>query len=688
MFDSTKEDLKDILRKCDEGKLQLPDFQRDYVWGDDDVRSLIASVAKGFPVGSLLTLETGSEVAFKPRLLAGVPEKQVEPDELLLDGQQRITSLFQSAFSKQPVRTRIRKNTEVDRYYYLDIKRAVNGLADLGDAIVGVPADRIVRTNFGKDVVLDLSSREQEYELDMFPLNLSFDSKNWFYGWRDYWKPRGRDISDIERDFDLYVLEQIQRYKMPIIRLDKKNSREAICLVFEKVNVGGKKLDAFELLTAIYAADKFDLREAWKGNGKKAPGIKDRLVGTDHPRAVLRPIENTDYLQACTLLHTREVRLRRAAEGAKGNELPQIAVNRQALLGLPLSAFRKYAELVETSFIDAAAFINEQKILRDRDVPYPPQIVALAAALAILGKNAHNLPAKEKLNRWFWSGALGEVYGGGAESLMPVDVPGLVDWITKDGPQPKAVSDAIFQQERLRTLRGRMSAAYKAIHGLLMRHGCRDFIHGEPVELMTYFQRKMDIHHIFPRKWCLKQGILPRVFNSIVNKTALSKASNIAISGDAPSVYLKRIESQTGITPLQLDERRPPYGRGPQEHRQGKPVRDLWRARHYPPAGIKRPDTGEGQRSRCISSQHGRGSQRRRRGHRLLVHRHRLQRRKFLRPPRLLPGPERPVQRAQDDAQGRDQHRSLGIAPQRHQPPVRQTQKQPHRREGHQPPRR
>src|SRR3954469_20371548 len=106
MFDSTKEDLKDILRWAEEGRLQLPEFQRDYVWGDEDVRSLIASVAKGFPVGSLLTLETGGEVEFKPRLLTGVPAKDIPPGELLLDGQQRITSLYQAMYAKTPVRTR------------------------------------------------------------------------------------------------------------------------------------------------------------------------------------------------------------------------------------------------------------------------------------------------------------------------------------------------------------------------------------------------------------------------------------------------------------------------------------------------------------------------------------------------------------------------------------------------------
>ena len=218
MFDSTKEDLKDILRDADDGKLQLPDFQRDYVWADEDVRSLIASIAKGFPVGALLTLETGSEVSFKPRLIVGVPEKKVEPSELLLDGQQRITSLYQSTFSGEPVRTRLRKKkVEVLRHYYLDIKRSVSGNVDLYDAIVGVPEDRIVRTNFGKDIELDLSATGLEYENDMFPLDKSFDSKDWFYGWRDHWKPQGRDVVDLEKDFYLHILERIERYKICLL---------------------------------------------------------------------------------------------------------------------------------------------------------------------------------------------------------------------------------------------------------------------------------------------------------------------------------------------------------------------------------------------------------------------------------------------------------------------------------------
>lgn len=557
MFDTTKEDLKDILRKAREGRLQLPDFQRDYVWGDEDVRSLIASIAKGFPIGALLTLESGGEVRFKPRLLAGVPQIDVAPAELLLDGQQRITSLYQAAYSQTPVKTKTPKGAEIERYYYLDIKLALSESASIDDAIVGVPADRIVRENFGRDIKLDLSTREHEFEHDNFPLNQVFNNggRDWFYDWRDHWRLRGRDVSDLDRSFVRTVIDRIERYKVPIICLDRGNSREAICLVFEKVNVGGKKLDAFELVTAIYASDNFDLREDWSGIAKPAaPGRRARMIGSPNRRDVLTQIASTDFLQSCTLLHTRENRLARQAEGKTGKELPQISCNRDALLGLPLTAYRKHAAGVEAGFVEAGAFLNEQKIIWNRDIPYPPLVVGLASAFAILGKSAQTTAAKQKLAQWFWCVTLGELYGSSTESRLAKDVPQLVDWVRDDSARPLSLDEALFHQDRLRTLRSRLSAAYKGLHALLMRHGCRDFITGRGVELMTFFNDRIDIHHVFPQKWCLGQGIKPAVFNSIVNKSPLFKLSNITISGSAPSAYLKKIEEEQGISASVLDD--------------------------------------------------------------------------------------------------------------------------------------
>lgn len=555
MFSSTKEDLKVLLRDAHEGRLQLPDFQRDYVWGDEDVRKLIASVARGFPVGALLTLEAGGQVRFKPRLLTGVPSQDTGPKEFLLDGQQRITSLYQSTFVDQPVRTRSPGGIGVDRFYYLDIKKALSAGADIEDAIIGVPKDRIKRENFGRDISLDLSEREKEFEKYMFPLNQVFDNRDWFYAWRDYWKARGEDVSDLERDFDQGVIERIVRYEMPLIRLDQENGREAICLVFEKVNVGGKKLDAFELLTAIFAADDFDLRKDWNGSADKSHiGRKDRIVDFPNRRDVLARVASTEFLQACTLLHTREHRLSRIANGIEGKDLPQISCRRDTLLALPLAGYQAHADAVETGFIEAGTFLNEHKIFWQKDVPYPPLIVGLASIFAILGREAQTTAAKEKIARWFWSVTLGELFGSSTEFRLARDVPQLVDWIREQGPRPHALDEAVFQQERLRSLRRRLSAAYKGIHALLMRHGCRDFRTNRPADIMTFVSDKIDIHHVFPQAWCKKQGISPDVFNSIINKTPLSEASNGSVGGDAPSVYLRRIEQNEGVSSDTLDD--------------------------------------------------------------------------------------------------------------------------------------
>jgi uncharacterized protein with ParB-like and HNH nuclease domain len=127
-FDSTKTPLNDVLKWAEVGKLQLPDFQRDWVWDDERIRSLLASVSVAFPIGAVMLLETGGQnVRFKPRPLAGTHERlcQVAPETLILDGQQRLTSLYQALMSQQSVETRDAKGKPIRRWYYLDMTSAI-----------------------------------------------------------------------------------------------------------------------------------------------------------------------------------------------------------------------------------------------------------------------------------------------------------------------------------------------------------------------------------------------------------------------------------------------------------------------------------------------------------------------------------------------------------------------------------
>lgn len=552
-FDSTKTTLEKLLEQVHSGELQLPEFQRDYVWSEDAVVSLLSSIARGYPVGALLTLERGGEVDFQPRGIEGTSFGSVEPDHLLLDGQQRMTSLYQALYTASPAYLKNVKGLKVERHLFVHIPTAVREGQSFEDAIQLVGGDRRRMKPFGREVDLDVSTTALQFEQHMFPLDQVFDEDDWIYGWRDYWKERGEDVSDQERRFKQNVIKRIQKYEMPIIRLTKENGREAVCTIFEKVNVGGVKLDAFELLTAIYAGKEFDLRRDWAGT-KAEHGRLGRIRKTTPDNGVFAKLGNLDFLQACTILHTRDVRADRAAEGKEGADLPPVSCKRETLLSLPLDAYQRHADAVESGFIEAAKFLNDQRILWGWDVPYPPQIVALASLFAVLKNKANNAAFRQQLARWFWSGVLGEYYGSSTETKIARDVVEIEAWLD-GGPLPRTLFDTHFQTDRLLTLRTRGSAAYKGFHALLMRSGCIDFVSGKGVELMTVYQDPIDIHHVFPVDWCEKNGIAPATYNSIVNKTPMSAETNRAIlRGDAPSVYLARIEKRTGMTSDALDD--------------------------------------------------------------------------------------------------------------------------------------
>lgn len=136
-FDSTKESLLAMLKDIRQGKTQLPDFQRGWIWDDDRIMSLIASISLSYPIGNVMMLQTGNEdVHFKPRLVEGVIlNDPPEPERLILDGQQRLTSFLQAIYSDGPVDTKDSRGARLRRWYYIDIALAMKSNGDREEAI-------------------------------------------------------------------------------------------------------------------------------------------------------------------------------------------------------------------------------------------------------------------------------------------------------------------------------------------------------------------------------------------------------------------------------------------------------------------------------------------------------------------------------------------------------------------------
>jgi hypothetical protein len=181
-FDSTREALSDLLASIRSGKTQLPDFQRGWVWDDAHIRSLLASISRSFPVGAVMMLQTGNpNVRLKPRTVEGASPAASAPERLILDGQQRLTSLFQALFSGRAVATKDPRGNPITRWYYVHIPTALDKNADREDAIRGVPEDRITRS-FRGEPVKDYSTMEKECAEEMFPLPLVFQQAE-FTAW-------------------------------------------------------------------------------------------------------------------------------------------------------------------------------------------------------------------------------------------------------------------------------------------------------------------------------------------------------------------------------------------------------------------------------------------------------------------------------------------------------------------------
>jgi len=539
-FDSAKTELGRLLDEIVSGKIQLPDFQRGWVWDDEHIRALLVSIARSFPIGAVMLLETGGEARFQVRPVEGITLATPRaPERLILDGQQRLTSLTQVLKLKEPIVTRDEQKREMKRHYYFDIAAPLADPTALDDAIIGVGEDRTRRENFGRDITLDLSTPEKEYEAFHFPCDQILNSDAWEYGLTSKYPQRLTEYMQ----FRNRILQPFRSYQVPVIELKRETSKEAVCLVFEKVNTGGVPLSVFELVTASYAADGFNLRKDWFG----ADGTKGRLAKLA-AKPLLKELTETDFLQGICLLHTYRQQQADVAAGKQWKELTGVSAKREHVLATPLSAFEQWADKLTQGFLETEQFLRHLGFHHPNFLPYRAQLVPLAATLTLIGDRWLEPRVQDKLARWFWCGVFGELYGSATETRIALDLQHLLRWIgTESSELPATIVAAGFQASRLETMRSRTSAAYRGLYVLLQKQGAQDFFWKARIVDIDRNERGIDIHHIFPRKWCETRSVAPKVYNSIINKTAISYHANRKIGGHAPSHYLHQLQRDPAV---------------------------------------------------------------------------------------------------------------------------------------------
>ena len=525
MFKSDNELLSSLLDKVENHDIQLPDFQRGWVWEDNRIKALLASLTLKYPVGAIMLLESGGDFHFKCKNIEGSGDEYKNPESMILDGQQRMTSTFQAMRSKNAVSTWSDQKKAIKRFYYLDIEKALNTTTDRIDAIISVDENKQIRGNIGRDVLLDLSTEELEFKNKMIPFNKMTQANEineWRNKYQDYYNFEPNIIKEYQQ-IDTNIIQPILNYRIPIIKVLKEAPKEAVCQVFENMNQGGVPLTVFELLTATFAADNFDLKEHWN----KVKEIFEQYE-------TLKKFDNTSFLIAMTLL----IAMRKNST---------VSCKRKDVLNLDYKDYEKNEEDLVNGFKKAYKLLVEMNIYSVYDIPYSTQLIPLAVICTLLDKEFENSSIKEKIKQWFWCGVFGELYGGANETRYALDVKQVYDWIKGKEELPKTINDCNFNTMRLLGLQTKNSAAYKGIMALILGNKSLDWINGGEMGLQTYLDERTDIHHIFPQDYCIKMNYDKKKWNSIINKTPLYFSTNRYIGGVAPSDYINKIEKNKKI---------------------------------------------------------------------------------------------------------------------------------------------
>lgn len=510
----SSERLDFLLGMIHNRAMALPDFQRDFVWDPAMTDELIESVIQNFPAGTLLRVKNGQELLFKPRAFAGAPDVDTSsPVFLVLDGQQRLTSLYQAFYGAGSHR------------FLLDLAGLEQGL-DLDDCCFYDRAEKVAK-RFG--------TIEQQAEALVFPLARLFGQGGFDKWMNEVLRARSSSANELlELQERLTAvrnrwLRPIEEYEFPMVSISDQATATAICTIFETLNRTGVKLSVFDLLTARFWPHDVRLRDLWE------------LAQSEHP--ILQDFDIDPYyiLQIIGLFEP--------GTDKSGQARPPSVKRGDILTQSPEQAGRAWKAATSALADVLKIFREDCGVMVARWLPYATIVIPAAASWA--RQQAAKGPAvggnRAKLVKWFWCATLGQRYEYAVNSQTTKDYVELVRWMTApDAQPPDSVADFTFHSGILRTTTPRQRALYRAVMSLVLRGQPRDF-HKRGLITPALFsdsQNPVDDHHIFPVGYLSPLSTQSSVRDGILNRTLIDRQTNIRIGKRAPSDYLASMRDE------------------------------------------------------------------------------------------------------------------------------------------------
>lgn len=476
--------IRKLVERILSGDIRIPAFQRDYVWEHDQVAFLIDSIYKGFPIGTIFLWKTENRLSFEKKLgqfILPEPTKDY-PINYVLDGQQRITSIFTVFQNELP---------ETDKDWI--------------------------------DIYFDMDANESLQESCFLALEENEVDKNRHFPVKNLFDPvLYRKSTDYLDDEQITLIDDLQtRFKEYILSNEvfESDDRNAVALVFERINRAGTELSKFDLLSAWSWSEEFNLKERFER-------FDDQLQSYGYSK----------------LSEDRDLQLKICSAIMSGETTPA------AIFNLSGDEVRNRFDEIESGIKGSIDFLRKELLVYSFDaLPYPGLLVPLTAFFATDKTDGYKYTdiQREKLAQWFWTSVFSKRYSSDVNNRQKRDITGLLklknneDYELNTSPHELRIN---FNSDKFTK-----SMHTKALILLLARNNPLSMISGTAVNLDKVLKpvNKNEFHHIFPRKYLEGLGYNNERINILSNFCFLSKGDNIKILAKSPSEYVSLISAKS-----------------------------------------------------------------------------------------------------------------------------------------------
>lgn len=516
--------INQIIALSSKARWVLPHFQRYFDWNKNDVRDFWESIFNDYYVGSFLLWDTdrNPELGIQPILGVAKGEEDIKPDSIILDGQQRITSLHYAI--KAP--SFALRGSKIPLYFYINFYHYFN--KNSKDGAIEIHTKKI--------------SREDSFKQMLFPLYELEAYNQWVDDFEDFLLSQTENqdkVRKIRRVIDKKLRHIWEGFEIPYIALPESMELFQVTDIFENINTKGKLLSVFDLLIARLYKNEIELKKMWDATLKNYSKIS----------RYFKTISKTPIyiLQAISLLYEK-------SSSAKRADILDIYKNIY-----DKDSDRNFQEDWDdvADYMDKA--IEKFENMRDgfgvkdeKELPFAPMIPVLTALLKVINEKDNKAECYKKLNKWYWSAVFTKAYSSAADTQMTQDFKEVKKWFDSDGEIPRTIIQMTRNIQNLyfRDTQSKSDAKYRGIMSLIALEGAKDFDTSQTLENA----RGNDKDHIFPKSFNFGFGS-NKYIHSILNMTWMSDSTNREIKRcKKPSLYVSEFIKTRNNNKIQFAE--------------------------------------------------------------------------------------------------------------------------------------